>query len=82
MLSSLVNPHGLCLPGLLKAHLFIESYCIFVSSKHLHMEIFVDTSQPLHDHLTNALTSVFRMNQQVGEINHQVAIADGIAQPQ
>jgi hypothetical protein len=79
VLPARINPHGLGLSGAFKAKTLIEVDRTTIGREHELVKALVPLKKRFHHFSTDAFTLVIGMNQQVGEIDNQVAVRDGIA---
>lgn len=75
-----VDPHGLGFAGLGKATLFVEGNGVLVGDEDALMEVLVFGEEACDNFFADTLALVGGMDEEVGEVDDEVAVGDGIAE--
>jgi len=79
VISAGVDPHGLGLSGLGEAAFFVEGDGVLVGDEDALVKVLVFGEEACDNFFADALTLVGGMDEEVGEVDDEVAVGDGVA---
>ena len=79
MIMPRVDPHRLRIPRRFKAAFSVELEGVAIGYDHVLVESLVSSQEHLHEVFANAAAVVFGEDEQVGIVDDEMAIGDGVA---